>query len=382
MMKRHGKSIMIYGLIFGMLCNGGGVADAKAKKPALSKTKITIKVGKKKKIKVKKVKPKKTVWSLTKAGKKVVSLSKKKKNTVTVKGKKPGKATLTAKIKVGKKSYRKKVKITVKEDEKNNNLNNQTVTPSPSNSNNNTATDMPKNSSTPDHMATAEPTPSAITPSTGAFSDTDNTPVCVYDNLDLDTDYIITTKEKPHEVPKEDVAAFFDKTIDLDTFFQNWKTLEEATTKTFGDASAVMEPYYLLSSRVEATNKVTISGTDADPDGSYIVYVTSSDEGYECLITDLNELAAAIKMSQTKEDTGETTVKADIYAVATDDVPTARVMLKTDKNQKTVSMSVCWCDEEGADGKGIIRVKKNEDGTWCLIVNKEDVEKSGLTLEK
>ena len=46
--------------------------------------------------------------------KKVVTLSKKKKNSVTIKGKKAGKTVLTAKIKVGKKTYKKTCKITVK----------------------------------------------------------------------------------------------------------------------------------------------------------------------------------------------------------------------------------------------------------------------------
>ncbi len=89
-------------------------ADAKAKKPKLSKTKVTVKKGKKVTIKVKGKKVKKTTWSVNKKGKKVVSLSKKKKKSVVIKGKKKGKATVTAKIKVGKKTYKKTVKVTVK----------------------------------------------------------------------------------------------------------------------------------------------------------------------------------------------------------------------------------------------------------------------------
>lgn len=88
-------------------------ADAAAKKPTVTK-KVSVNVGKTKTVKVtSKKKVKKTTWSLTKAGKKVVSLSKKKAKSVTVKGKKAGKATLTAKIKVGKKTYKKTCKITV-----------------------------------------------------------------------------------------------------------------------------------------------------------------------------------------------------------------------------------------------------------------------------
>ena len=49
-----------------------------------------------------------------KKGKKIISLSKKKKNSVTVKGKKAGSAKLTAKIKVGKKTYKKTCTVKVK----------------------------------------------------------------------------------------------------------------------------------------------------------------------------------------------------------------------------------------------------------------------------
>lgn len=91
------------------------VADAakKAKKPKLSKSKVTIKIGKTKKITVKKVSPKKTTWTVNKKGKKIVKLSKKKKKSVVIKALKKGKATVTAKIKVKKKTYKKTVKVTV-----------------------------------------------------------------------------------------------------------------------------------------------------------------------------------------------------------------------------------------------------------------------------
>ena len=48
---------------------------------------------------------KKTTWSVK--SKKIATISKKKKNSVTVKGKKAGNTKLTAKIKVGKKTYKK-----------------------------------------------------------------------------------------------------------------------------------------------------------------------------------------------------------------------------------------------------------------------------------
>ena len=87
-----------------------------AAKPKLSAKSVKVIVGAKKKVTVKKVKAKKikkTTWSLPKKGKKIVSLSAKKKTGVTLKGKKAGKTTLTAKVKVGKKTYKLKTKITV-----------------------------------------------------------------------------------------------------------------------------------------------------------------------------------------------------------------------------------------------------------------------------
>ncbi len=118
-MKKSIKSVLAKSLAVVMAFSLAGIApstssDAASKKPTLPK-KVTVNVGKKKTVKVKsKKKVKKTTWSLNKKGKKVVSLSKKKKKSVVVKGKKKGTATLTAKIKVGKKTYKKKCKITVK----------------------------------------------------------------------------------------------------------------------------------------------------------------------------------------------------------------------------------------------------------------------------
>lgn len=118
-MKKSIKSILAKSLAVAMAFSLAGIApipslDAAAKKPAVTK-KVTVKVGKTKTVKVtSKKRVKKTTWSLTKKGKKIVSLSKKKKKSVMIKGKKAGKAILTAKIKVGKKTYKKTCKITVK----------------------------------------------------------------------------------------------------------------------------------------------------------------------------------------------------------------------------------------------------------------------------
>lgn len=86
-------------------------ANAKAKKPKLSTTKISLVQGTKKKVTVKNAK--KVTWKINKAGKKIVSLSKKSKKGATIKAKKVGKAKITVSMKAGKKTYKKKLTVTV-----------------------------------------------------------------------------------------------------------------------------------------------------------------------------------------------------------------------------------------------------------------------------
>lgn len=103
-------------LMIGSLAGAGGVqAKAKAKKPVLSKTKMTAYIGKTKTLKVKKNGTKKIVktkWTLS--GKKVAKLLKKKKTSVTIKGLKKGSATVKAKVWYQKKGAKKKKKVTLK----------------------------------------------------------------------------------------------------------------------------------------------------------------------------------------------------------------------------------------------------------------------------
>ncbi len=131
-------------------------SDAKAKKPKLSTTKVSIVKGAKKKVTVKNAK--KVTWKLTKAAKKVVSLSKKSKKGATIKGKAVGKAKITVKMKYGKKTLTKKISVTVKKADTT--TNNSTPTPTPP-TNNNKATPTPPTSSatpTPPTGPTEEPT--------------------------------------------------------------------------------------------------------------------------------------------------------------------------------------------------------------------------------
>ncbi len=95
-------------------------ADAakKTKKPKLSKSKITVKAGKKAKIKIKNVKAKKIKKLTVKSAKKsIASVKKNGKTAFTITGKKEGKTTITAKVKVGKKTTPLKATVTVKAKE-------------------------------------------------------------------------------------------------------------------------------------------------------------------------------------------------------------------------------------------------------------------------
>lgn len=129
------------------------VFEAKTKKPKLSTTKVSIEQGAKKKVTVKNAK--KVTWKLTKAAKKVVSLSKKSKKGATIKGKAVGKATITVKMKYGKKTLTKKITVSVTKKTTTNTDTNK-ATPTPPSSNDNKATPTP-----PSTNNNATPTPSA-----------------------------------------------------------------------------------------------------------------------------------------------------------------------------------------------------------------------------
>ena len=68
----------------------GVSADAKAKKPKLSRTKVSVTVGKTKKVTVKNAK--KVTWKVTKKAAKIVKLTMKSKKGATIKGLKKGTA--------------------------------------------------------------------------------------------------------------------------------------------------------------------------------------------------------------------------------------------------------------------------------------------------
>lgn len=152
-----------------------GNSDA-AKKPTLSKTKLTLKVGDKKKLTIKKAaKNAKVTWKTSK--KSVVKITKKKakgKNAyASIKAVKKGNATITAAYKAGKVSKKLKCKVTVKKQSKNTNTGataNTNATPTPAGNNNTpTATPTPNVTATPaENTNSPAATPTATATATTA----------------------------------------------------------------------------------------------------------------------------------------------------------------------------------------------------------------------
>ena len=89
----------------------GVSADAKAKKPKLSRTKVSVTVGKTKKVTVKNAK--KVTWKVTKKAAKIVKLTKKSKKGATIKGLKKGTAKISVQMKNGKKKVKKTITVKV-----------------------------------------------------------------------------------------------------------------------------------------------------------------------------------------------------------------------------------------------------------------------------
>lgn len=86
----------------------GVSADAKAKKPKLSRTKVSVTVGKTKKVTVKNAK--KVTWKVTKKAAKIVKLTKKSKKGATIKGLKKGTAKISVQMKNGKKKVKRRLR--------------------------------------------------------------------------------------------------------------------------------------------------------------------------------------------------------------------------------------------------------------------------------
>ena len=108
----HAKSLALL-LAAGMLVSqmSGVSADAKAKKPKLSRTKVSVTVGKTKRVTVKNAK--KVTWKVTKKAAQIVKLTKKSKKGATIKGLKKGTAKISVQMKNGKKKVKKTITVKV-----------------------------------------------------------------------------------------------------------------------------------------------------------------------------------------------------------------------------------------------------------------------------
>lgn len=187
MVKNNAKGLAVV-LTAAMVLSATAIpsSDAKAKKPKLSTTKVSVEVGAKKKVTVKNAK--KVTWTLAKKAKKVVSLSKKSKKGATIKGKAVGTAKITVKMKYGKKTLTKKITVSVtkKTDTNNNNNNNNT--------NNNNATPTPTPPSGNGGTATATPTPEAPTEEPTVTPEPTATPKPGYTKLEVDLTTAVDTE--------------------------------------------------------------------------------------------------------------------------------------------------------------------------------------------
>lgn len=138
--------------------------QAGAKKPALSKKKVTVKLGGTAKISVKRAKGYRITWKSKK--KKVATVKKSGKYAAKVTGKKAGKAKIVATLKKGKKRYSLKCQVTVTKkapitsDVPAQATNTPVVTPDPTKKP--TEEPTPSPSATP--MNTPEPTPDTYVP--------------------------------------------------------------------------------------------------------------------------------------------------------------------------------------------------------------------------
>lgn len=109
--KAGAARLLVLAMVLGMVPVNSGTEIEAAKKPKLSKTKVTIEKGKKKKITVKNAKKYKISWKVKK--KSIASFKKSGKYAVNLTAKKAGKTTLTCTLKKGKKKKTLKCTVTV-----------------------------------------------------------------------------------------------------------------------------------------------------------------------------------------------------------------------------------------------------------------------------
>ena len=251
-MHKNAKNVLAKALALtlavSMMNLSAPVADA-AKKPALSTKKVTINVGKSKKVKIKNVKTKKIKkLALSVNKKKIVSVKKNGKTAFTVKGINTGSAKVTVKVKLGKKTTKLTLKVTVKKASN--------------------ATEIPSTAA-PAATATGAPTASA-SPSASASS----TPAATAKP---------TQSPAPTPVPTPTAKTYPYTVIDnnFDTDLGNWfvrfneddNTAAGLDTKiSVSDESHSGAGAMLISERLKAWNSPTINLTNiVTPGGQYKV---------------------------------------------------------------------------------------------------------------
>lgn len=135
MKRRYAKTLPV--LLAAAVAAGGTLAYTEAAAlpaPKLSSTKLTVKAGSSKKVTIKnatKAKIKSVTWSVDKKEGSIIKLLKKSKKSVTVKGLKKGSAEITVNIVTEKKSWKKKIKVTVDKKSPVNTSENTTVSKDP-----------------------------------------------------------------------------------------------------------------------------------------------------------------------------------------------------------------------------------------------------------
>ena len=215
-------------LAAGMVIASAPVSGAKkVKKPTLGNTKVSITVGKTKKIAVKKnngPKVKKVSISLTKKQKKIVKITKTTKTYFKVKGLKAGKTTLKVKVKAGKKTYTKKLAVTVTKA--------STVTPA----------STTKATTTPGGT-TSTATPTATAPSTTKAPDASKSPD------------VTATPEAPAE--KENI------TLTYDYNFKDADRVKFADAETGYPAYGInVADYAKVIVKIAAAKEIVVDPTD------------------------------------------------------------------------------------------------------------------------
>lgn len=317
------RSTLIFALTASLVFGNVNAGSAKVRKPKLSKSKVTITIGKKKKITVKKAKPKSTKWSLTKKGKKVVSLSKKKKRSVTIRGKKAGTAIVKARIKVKKKTYTRKVKVTVRK-KKPGHTDPPVVSPSP------VPTAKPSAGPTASPKPSVSPNVQTIQPIVSEDGKTET-----YGGLNGTVDYRLTADGKEVDVTSGDIGEL-GRVFNTDSLYQKWTGTGNEISKQLSSGEIT-----ILKPNPDGSRTVTVSGADGGVKEKYNVKMKEGSS------------SSSVTLEMQKDGTDQT----QIVVIAGD----------------TITVT-------GADGSPIGRLQKNGDGSYTVDLDTDWARQHGFEI--